>query len=498
MKIPPTERHLLSKSTFMMGQQCSKRLWLYRKRPDLAAELSASQEMVFEKGTDVGKLARELFRGGKDASPIDPFHYPEAIQQTYKWVQAGEAVIYEAAFQSDGVMAALDILVNKKGKWNAYEVKSSVEVKDQHIRDAALQYYVMTNSGLLVNDIYIVHINKEYTRKGALDLKLLFTMVSVRKEVLALQKEIQKQIENYKKILQLTKEPVNDIGPHCSDPYDCEYTDHCWKHIPEVSVFNLTRMRGDKKFELYYKGIIEFHHLPDGFSLTAAQELQVKAHRENYTHIEVKMMKEWLKQLKYPLYFMDFETFTPAAPLYDNTRPYQQIPFQFSVHVQSKPGTELEHYAYLGKPENDPRPEFLKQLIVATKGKGCILVYNKAFEATRLKELQEDFPKYSGEIDKILNRLIDLMEPFQKKWYYTASMNGSYRIKSVLPALVPEMSYDEMEIGEGGTAMAAFEGLLKMTDEAEKKKIRNALLEYCKLDTMAMVKILEKLRAVTM
>ena len=140
------------------------------------------------------------------------------------------------------------------------------------------------------------------------------------------------------------------------------------------------------------------------------------------------MVREWLKQLKYPLYFMDFETFMPGVPLYDNTHPYQQIPFQFSVHVQNKTGGELDHYAYLGNPECDPRPEFLKQLTESTKGKGCIFVYNKAFEATRLKELRVDFPEYSGEIDKILNRIIDLMEPFQKKWYYTASMNGSYSI----------------------------------------------------------------------
>jgi hypothetical protein len=481
----------------MMGRQCSKRLWLYKKNPELATELSTSQRMIFEKGTDIGKLARQLFPGGKDASPIDHFHYPEAIEQTNDWLQTEERVIYEAAFQYDRVMVALDILIKIKGKYYAYEVKSSTEIKDYQLRDAALQYYVMSNAGLTLADIFIIHINNEYIRNGQLELNKLFNIVSVKKDVLALQKEIPQQINEYKKLLQLTKEPKKDIGTHCGDPFDCEFMDHCWSHIPDVSVFDLTRLRGDKKFELYYKGIIEFHHLPDGFSLTAAQALQVKAHSENYTHIDRKMIKEWLKQLKYPLYFMDFETFMPATPLYDNTNPYQQIPFQFSVHVQSKPGTELEHCAYLGKSEYDPRPEFMKQLIAATKGKGCILVYNKAFEATRLKELQDDFPKYSGEIDKILNRLVDLMEPFQKKWYYTAFLNGSYRIKSVLPALVPEMSYDGMEIGEGGTAMAAFEGLLKISDEAEKKKIRDALLDYCKLDTLAMVKILEKLNTVT-
>jgi len=210
MKIPSADRHLLSKSTYLLGHQCPKRLWLYRKRPDLRAEISASQQMVFEKGTDVGKLAQELFPAGKDASPIDYYHYPEATNQTYEWIQSGEKVIYEAAFQFDWVMAALDILVSSKGKWYAYEVKSSTEIKDYQLIDAALQYYVMTNAGLPIEDIFIVHVNNEYVRKGNLDSKQLFKVVSVKKEVLALQKEVPSKIEEFKKILQqIAKEPCH-------------------------------------------------------------------------------------------------------------------------------------------------------------------------------------------------------------------------------------------------------------------------------------------------
>lgn len=151
------------------------------------------------------------------------------------------------------------------------------------------------------------------------------------------------------------KEPVRDIGPHCSDPYECEFMDHYWNHIPDVSVFNLTRLRADKKFELYYEGILEFHQLPEGYALTASQKLQVKAHLENYTHIEPKSIRDWLGQLKYPLYFMDFETFIPGVPLYDHSSPYQQIPFQFSVHVQNTENGPVTHLAFLGEPETDPR-----------------------------------------------------------------------------------------------------------------------------------------------
>lgn len=494
MNIPESDRHLLSKSTFMMGLQCSKRLWLYKNKPELRPEISASQEMIFSKGTNTGLLAQQLFPGGKDATPIDFFSYPKAIRQTYDWIKNGENIIYEAAFQYDKVMAALDILVSKKGKWYAYEVKSSTEVKDQFIKDAALQYYVITNAGLPLADISIIHLNNEYIRDGELNTKKLFKIVSIKKEVLAMQSDIQKWIAENKKILQLKKEPKKDIGPYCSDPYECEFNDHCWSHIPSVSVFNLTRLKGEKKFELYYKGVTEFHQLPAGYSLTASQQLQVKAHLENYIHIEPGNIKNWINQLKYPLFFMDFETFMPGVPLYNNSSPYQQIPFQFSVHVQQSTNNEIAHYAFLAEPEKDPREEFVKQLIIATKGKGSVIVYNKAFESTRLKELQELFPNYSSDIEKIKNRIVDLMEPFQKKWYYSNLMNGSYSIKLVLPALVPEMTYAQLEIGEGGSAMAAFEGLLNMNDKTERQKIRNALLEYCKLDTLAMVKILEKLK----
>ena len=496
MNSPESSRHLLSKSTFMMGHQCPKRLWLFKNKPELRQEISDAQQMIFNKGTNTGLLAQQLFPGGKDASPVDYFSYPQAIRQTYDWITNGETIIYEAAFQFDRVMAALDILVSKKGKWYAYEVKSSTEVKEQFIMDAALQYYVITNAGLPLADISIFHLNNQYVRQGELDLQQLFSNVSIKKEVLALQPAIQNWVAENKKVLLLKKEPVKDIGSYCNVPYECEFMDHCWSHIPDISVFNLTRLNGDKKFELYYKGVVELQQLPKGYALTASQQLQVKAYLQNYTHIEPGNIRDWLGQLEYPLFYMDFETFMPGVPLYNNSRPYQQIPFQFSAHQQNAENGPVTHSAFLGVPETDPREEFLVQLIKATKGKGSVLVYNKAFESTRLKELQADFPCYNAQIEDIQSRIIDLMEPFQKKWYYTPQMNGSYSIKAVLPALVPEMSYANLEIGEGGTAMAAFEGLLNIKDETEKQKIRNALLEYCKLDTEAMVRILEKLKSI--
>jgi len=478
----------------MMGCQCSKRLYLYKKHPELREEISAAQQQVFQRGTNIGLLAQQLFPGGKDATPVDHYHYQDSVKQTGDWITQGEKIIYEATFQYDKVLAALDILVCKNGKWKAYEVKSSTEVKEQFITDAALQYYVITRSGLPLADISIIHINNEYVRGGEINIKELFTIQSVKKEVLQLQDYIEERIIENKKVLGLKAMPKVDIGPHCSSPYECEFMGYCWSHIPEISVFSLTRMKGEKKFQLYNEGIIELHQLHKGIELTESQTLQVRGHLENHTHINREQIKGWLKKLKYPLVYMDFETFQPGVPLYDGCRPYQFVPFQFSVHRQEKPGGTFQHFEYLGEPQSDPRPEFIRQLIAATKGKGTVLVYNRSFEPARLRELQNAFPEYRDQIENILVRIEDLMEPFQKKWYYLPGMNGSYSIKVVLPALIPELSYNDLEIGEGGAAMAAFEGLLNITDENEKQKIRTALLEYCKLDTWAMVKILEKLQ----
>lgn len=480
-----------------MGCQCPKRLWLYKNRRDLLPEISVNQQLVFEKGIDVGVLARSLFPGGLDASPPDYYQYPLSIQQTKKWVESSQKIIYEAAFQYNEVMAALDILEKRRGKWYAYEVKSSTEIKDYQIMDAALQYYIMNGSGLELADIFIIFLNKEYTRKGELDLANLFSIQSVKKEILALQPEIPARIQSLKKILDKSKEPELDIGQHCSDPFPCDFSGYCWSHIPPVSIFDIANLRSLRKFELYSQGIIRLEEIPDGFRLTESQQMQVRAYLDNKPVIDSARISGWVKELQYPLYFMDFETFMPAVPLYQKTRPYQHIPFQFSVHRQETPDGPLKHTDYLGEPETDPRREFIEQLIRALDKKGSVIVYNKGFEQGRLKELAASFPEYAKALMSISDRIADLMDIFRNKWYYLPTMNGSFSIKNVLPALVPGFSYDELEIGEGGMAMAAFEGLLKINNKEERERIKNALLKYCERDTEGMVKVLEKLLAVS-
>lgn len=448
-----SKKHVLSKSTFMRGCQCNKSLWLYKNRNDLRGEISQGQELIFQRGTDVGILARDLFPGGVDASPVDAFHYQQSVKDTASYIEAGHKVIYEAAFQFDGILAAIDILVRKKGKWYAYEVKSSTQVKPQFIQDVALQYYVISNSGLKLEEIYLIHINNTYVKDGPLELDELFTVVPLKKEVKVLQTFVAEKEKELMGVVKLKSMPDVDVGPHCTKPYDCDFYDFCWKDI----------------------------------HVDSKQQEEI---------INKKEIKLFLKQLEYPIYYMDFETFMQPVPEYDGHWPYRQIPFQYSIHKQLSMKMELEHFDFLSDNNADPCGDFIKCLLNNIGNKGSVIVYNKSFENSRLEELIDDFPKLKKQIQNIQARLIDLMVPFRKKHFYLPAMNGSYSIKNVLPAMVPELTYEGLTIGNGNDASVEFYNLRFETDEGKVRVTRNALLEYCHLDTMAMVKILEKLMKV--
>ena len=492
MQNPP--RHILSKSTFMKGCQCPKALWLYKHKPELRTEVSDQQQTIFDQGTNVGKLAEQLFPKGVDARPENTFAYQQSVVDTQKYILEGHKVIYEAAFQYDQVLAALDILVCNRGRWKAYEVKSSTSVSDAILQDAALQYYVITQSGLPLVDFSIVYINNEYVREGDLDVQELFVIESVLEQILELQPMIAAKIPELKRVAKLAEVPKRDIGPHCSDPYGCDFMEHCWQHIPEDTVFDLRgHSGGSRAFELYEQGILLLNDIPDDFKLNTSQQIQVTAHKTGEPVINRAALEEFLDQIEYPLYFMDFETFQSAVPEYDGTRPYQQIPFQYSVHRLDAQEAELVHFEWLGESGTDPRKDFIENLLGVMGNTGSVVTYNSSFEKGRLCELAIRFPRKAKTIESLQERIIDLMSPFRSKHYYLPIMKGSYSIKQVLPALVPELSYDDLEIGNGGLASFTYYQLQYEKEVAVVEKTREALLRYCELDTLAMAKILEKL-----
>ena len=487
----------LSKSTFIRGLQCKKSLYLYKHHYNLKDPAPSSLQAVFDQGTNIGVLAQRLFPNGVDASPENHFKMVESVGKTLDFINQDQFIIYEATFLYNDVLAALDILVKDEEGWKAYEVKSSTKVTDTYIKDAAIQYYTITNSGIDIKDISIVHINNQYIREGELDIHQLFTIESVYDEVLEFLPRIPNEIKRLKNVIESPDIPNVDIGPHCSDPYDCDFMGTCWKHIPDYSIFNISRLNTDKKFDLYNQGIITFDQIDlDTTDLNPNQVLQVESELNGTTHVDVDEIRNFTSGLSYPLYFLDFETIGPAVPIYDGSRPYQQLVFQYSLHIQETPTSELEHREYLADPSQDPRIGFIEKLIQDCGTLGDILVYNISFERGKLNDLIEVFHEYSNELRGIVNRLKDLMIPFQQKWYYTPEMRGSYSIKSVLPALIPELSYNNLDIKEGGAASNTFLSMVNGTFKGDLEEIRRQLLEYCKLDTFAMVRILDKLRQV--
>jgi hypothetical protein len=489
---------ILSKSTFIRGLQCEKSLYLYKHHYNLKDETPAQLQAIFNQGTNVGILAQELFPNGVDASPSSHFKMQESVFKTDEFIKKGRSIIYEATFQYNGVLAALDILVKEDDGWKAYEVKSSTSVTDTYIYDAAIQYYTIVNSGIDLKDISIVYINNQYAKNGAINIQELFSIESVFDRVKEVFPNIPHQVENLKQVIKQEEIPNIDIGAHCDSPYSCDFKGHCWKHIPEYSIFDIANLWTSKKFQLYEKGIITFDQIDlDNNPLNSNQLLQVTSELNNISYIDRENISAFINDLNYPLYFLDFETMGSAIPIYDNTRPYQQFVFQYSLHILPEEKGILEHHEYLAETatNQDPRIGFVKQLLNDCGTSGDILVYNIGFERGKLNDLIELFPQYANEINNIINRLKDLMIPFQKRWYYTPEMKGSYSIKYVLPALVPDLSYQDLEIKEGGTASTVFAQMASGEYTGDYEKTRKDLLEYCKLDTYAMVRIFEILKS---
>ena len=487
-------RKYLSKSTFIKGVQCEKALYLHKFNSELADEISQQQEAVFQTGTNVGVLAQELFPGGIDASPKDYTKYFESFKYTQQLINEGAEVIYEAGFCFDYVMCFIDVLVKKDGKWHAYEVKSSTKVSETYIIDASLQYYIMKNSGLEITDISIVHIDNNYVRDGEIDLNQLFHSVSVINQAQNNNDYVKNKLLDLHSTLSKDSAPNVDIGKHCSYPYTCNFKGYCWKHIPQYSIFDISRLNKEIKWNLYNGRYIEVKDIPIDTRLSANQKIEIDSYINQTEIIHKIKIREFVNSLSNNIYHLDFETYQSAVPPFNGLKPYQQIPFQYSAHYENN-GT-MEHYEFLADPSNDPREAFVKSLINDMKKDGDILVYNIGFERGRLNELIRIFPKYQPQLESIIDGMKDLMIPFKEKWYYVPAMKGSYSIKYVLPALVPSLSYDDLDINNGSLASSTFANLHNVNDLNQMKKTRKHLLQYCKMDTFAMVKILEVLRLI--
>jgi hypothetical protein len=483
----------LTKSAFLRGLQCVKALYLERFEPELAQPPDPEAKARMAAGQQVGKLAHELFPGGISCAPDTPFKTSDALARTQQALDGGAAILYEPTFIIDDLQIRADILVRRERKWQLYEVKSGTSMKKHHLWDVAFQVFVLRQAGIELLGAWLTLLDSEYVRQGELDLGLLFTHQAIDGLIQEYLDQIPAQIEMIQGALRSGAIPQVAIGAHCYDPVECPFHDVCWKDIPRLSVFDVYRLPWPKKEALFAMGVVKIEEIPEGYDLPQPSWFHVSAHKKGESIVERQPLRRFLKGLAYPLAFLDFETFMPAIPLYDQSRPYQQIPFQYSLHVIEAPGTQASHIGFLAVAGPDPRAEFIESLLMSLPEVGDVLVYYLPFEGTRLMELARDFPARAEALNGIIERLKDLMIPFQKRWVYEPAMNGSLSIKAVLPALVPEMSYDTLEIRQGGEAMQAFERLVSQPDDPQEASIRQALWDYCTQDTLAMVKILERL-----
>jgi hypothetical protein len=490
----------LSKSLYTKGIQCPKALWLKKYKPSVLTPPDEQAQAIFETGNEVGDLACSLFPHGKEVQYSKEFD--SMIATTKEYLKEGISHIYEATFSYGGILIMVDILkVHEDKTISIYEVKSSTEVKEIYLHDVSIQYYVLENLGFKISSANVVHINSDYIRADELDINELFKIVDVIREVQTLQQNIPtilKQFETYLNDKQT--EPNIDIGKHCNKPYECDAKEYCWKtqsQIPDYSIFNIFNLGSKKQIELYSKGIVNIDDIPHDFDLTANQKQAVENYKSKFTYIDTSSIKEFLKDITYPIYHLDFETYQQAIPQFKGIKPFEQIPFQYSLYIQHEDGT-ITHKEYLSQDSVDSRYDLALKLCVDIPSDVTVLAYNMSFEKGVIKRLASNYEDLREHLLSINENMQDLMIPFQKKWYVTPDMKGSYSIKYVLPALVPEFekAYKELDgVQNGSQAMNAFANLGKLND-AEKQKMRTSLLEYCKLDTLAMVKILKKLKEI--
>lgn len=499
----------LSKSKYCGLWQCPKIAWLRKFKPE---ELNLDTGVLnrMETGNEVGDLAMRYFGNYVEVTSYKDgkLDLQEMIKKTRLEMEKGTSVICEASFEYNGLYCAVDILKKSQDGWEIYEVKSSVKHSDSkddkpvYIADIAYQKYVLENCGVKLTGTYLMCLNGDYVFDGVLNIHELFTISNVAESVISEEKNIAANLSIAERILNSTDEPAIDLSVNCHNPYKCGFWNYCTRHLPERSVFDLYKMAFSKKIEYYRKGLVNYRDLMNSSKITNAKHLrQIEYYLyDKGTYIEKDNIRDFLRTLSYPLYFLDFETMQPAIPKYKGTKPYTQIPFQYSLHYIEHEGGKLMHKEFLAESGPDPRRALAEQLCADIPMDVCVTAYNKAFECTRIKELATMFPDLSEHLLNIKENIVDLLIPFQSGYYYNREMGGSFSIKSVLPAIFPDdpsLDYHNLDGVHNGSEAMNIYPKIQFMEPYEQTVARKNLLKYCELDTYAMVKVWKELRRVS-
>lgn len=484
---------LLSKTKLMRGYRCLKCIYLTIHEPQLEAPITPETQALFDQGNEVGAKAREYFPGGTLINN-KPWDFVGALNKTRELLANNTPIIYEAAFEYMGCYARADIIQYnpESQRWRVYEVKSSTKVKPEQLDDVGLQVWIMTQSGLPLEQINIMHLNNQCRYP---DLSQLFTTVDVTDEIRQKYQSIRPTLGEIFRAIRQPQIPDIDIGAHCEAPTECSFREHCWreKQIPAISVFNLPSIK-TKKWELYTQGIIELDD-PRLTDLSDIQERVVNCFQTGERYLDRDGVKQAIAEWQYPFIYLDFETINPAIPRYDGTRPFEQVPFQFSVHTQLSADAEITHAAFLHDDASDPRPTLIPALLAACGDTGSIIAYFGRFESGRIQALADYAPEYRDALLKLVERIVDPL-PIIRAHIYDNAFAGSFSLKKVAPALLGDThSYEGMMIANGNDAQRGFEELINPeTPSARKQIIKQAMLDYCEKDTFVMVELVKWLQ----
>jgi len=479
----------LSKSRIISYLQCPKRLWLQVHKPD-EAEMSEPSVKAISFGYEVGEIAQRLYPEGQLAGTYDDLK--SALKTTERLLEnSSDAVLFEAAFSSEGILILADIIEKRKGNLYLIEVKSSTSIKDYQVNDAAIQAWVMLSAGREPKNVFIRHINNEFIYPGDNNYIGLFSDEDITDRANEIAREIPSWIKQCLKVLQ-GEEPEIKTGDQCEDPFSCEYATYCTRNLPPESEYPVTilprgRVVAEKLVSLGYS---DLRDVPENMLLNE-NHLRVWNATKSGRAIIDQDVRKILREYGYPRYFLDFEGINFAVPIWKGTRPYQQVPFQYSCHVMHAEG-ELKHHSYLHTTQESPIRTIVSDLIARVGKDGPIFVYNQAYEKTVLTQMAELLPDLSDDIECIINRIVDLL-PITRTHYYHPQMKGSWSIKAVLPTIAPELDYDNLdEVADGSSAQDAFVEIISPETAAERKEeLIGRLLKYCERDTLALVAIVD-------
>jgi len=484
----------LSKSKFLAGLQCDKRLFLAVHHPELATQPGAATQAILDIGSEVGEHARRRFPGGVLVE-AGYRQAREALARTAELLaDPSVPAIFEGAFRFDHVLVRVDILVRAGARedgvaeWRLIEVKSSTKVKDVHLDDLAIQSYVVRGAGISLVGTGVLHVNTQYVYAGGdIDLDQLFTLRDLTDEVRARGIAVPQRLNEMQTMLMQASPPDLQPDHHCHTPYECPYWKHCTKGKAARWIYHLPGSGKTATF-LASKGIDLIDDIPADMTLSLVQR-RVK---DNVEWIGVDLAPA-LDEPRHPVHHLDFETFMPAVPKFSGTRPYQVLPTQWSNHIEHADGT-VTHSEFLCRDARDPREEFVVTLLQSLGQQGSICVYS-SYERAILERLAASFPSFSRELRAVIGRLWDLYQVVKEQYYHPA-FEGSYSIKSVLPAVVPSLGYDDLAVQDGGSAAHKYYRMVfEETDWVEKERIAESLSHYCARDTQAMLELRRALKA---